>query len=65
MNKYYYIIVNKENGKPLIESSQLPIFWLKTVAQERLKDFDSKKYVIHRLLRGDIEDLILKSRKIT
>jgi len=62
--KYYYIIVDKENGKPLIESSKLPIFWLKSVAKERLLDFKSGKYVVHRLNISDIETLILKSQKV-
>jgi len=64
MDKYCYIIVDKENAKPLLEDSKLPIYWLKSVAKERVKDFISGKYVVHRLNMYDLETLILKSIKV-
>jgi len=63
--KYCYIIVEEENGNPLVESEKLPIFWLKKIASQRLNDYrDSRrKYIIRSILLSDIESLILNKSK--
>lgn len=59
---YCYVIVNKENGKMLIEDCKLPIYWNKAVCKERQVEFNGD-YVVHRLELSDIESLIIKSSK--
>lgn len=36
--KYYYAVVNKETGKPLLEDHKFPIYWNKGVAEKVIKN---------------------------
>lgn len=37
--KYYYAVVNKGTGKPLLEDHKLPVYWNKEVAEKVIKNF--------------------------
>jgi hypothetical protein len=60
-SKYFYIIVDKENGQMLLEDGKLPFYWNKKIAKERCVSFDG--YVVHKLLLSEIETMILQSKK--
>lgn len=62
-SKYCYVIVNKENGNLLVESTKLPIFWNKTLAKERQLNFGDK-FTVCRIELANIEKLILSSKII-
>ncbi len=47
--KYCYVIANKENGKLLTRSAELPFFWLKKVAKDVCKNFNG--YIVHKILK--------------
>ncbi len=57
--KYYYIVVNKENDKMLLSSSRLPIFWNKKIAQKVADEFSAKiTYVVRKIVAWELESLI-------
>lgn len=60
-SKYYYAIVDKENGNMLLEDGKLPFYWNKGIAKERCINFYG--YVVHKLSLSEIESMILHSRK--
>lgn len=53
--KYYYAVVNKENGRLLTEDHKLPFYWIKRIAQETVKKFNG--YIVIRVNIEDIENL--------
>ncbi len=64
-NKYYYVILNKENGKPFLDCGRLPIFYSPTVAKENLSDFDkstTSKYGVFKIPVNSLDALFLKSK---
>ncbi len=60
-SKYFYIIVDKENAKMLLEDGKLPFYWNKTAAKMRCKSFQG--HIVNRLFLSDIESMILHSKK--
>jgi len=58
--KYYYGIVNKENGSMLVEDGKLPFYWNRKVAKERCEGFS--KYCVVKMELETINDLILKAK---
>ena len=60
--KYYYGIVNKENGTMLLEDGKLPFYWNRKIAKERCAGFS--KYCVVRLDLETINNLILKSERV-
>jgi len=65
--KYYYIIVRKDNGEFAITFSTLPIFRYKQNAlifgNDNLGRYWRKVYTIQKIKISDLENLILKSKK--
>lgn len=57
--KYYYAIVNKENGGLLVAKASLPIYWVKEIAIHEAKKYEG--YVVSKLPIDSLERLILKS----
>ncbi len=59
--KYYYAIVEKENGNLYQDSGRLPIFFDKQVAKELISEFNicTDTYMIHPISINGLEDLIL------
>ena len=66
--KYYYAIVDKENGNFPIISNKLPIYWVKRCAMESVfLTFGvawDKFYAIQKIKIQDLENLVLKSKKV-
>ncbi len=65
-SKYCYVIVNKENGSMLFEDGKLPIYWNKKTAKSRRDRFGVgvlNKYIVHKLILSDIENMILSSNR--
>ena len=42
---FYYLIVNKVNGKMLLQDCKMPFYWNLKVAQERCKLFSEFKVI--------------------
>lgn len=61
-NKYYYAIVNKENGKLLLDEGRLPIYYNKSVAKDTAKNFTD--YVVHPILIEGFDYAIFRGGKI-
>jgi hypothetical protein len=56
--KYYYVIVEKENGKMILEDAKLPIYYNKKVAKEVCKNWGSK-YCVHPIIAEKLNHFIL------
>jgi hypothetical protein len=59
MTKYFYAIVNKNNGNLLLADSKLPIYWNKKVAQDFAKYH--KGFVVARIPISDLNQIILQT----
>lgn len=58
-NKYFYVVVNKENGKMILEDHKLPIYYNKKVALDTVKKWGSDKYCAHPIDVLQLEKFIL------
>lgn len=56
-SKYYYAIVNRYNGKPLIEDKKMPIYFNKEVCIKRVKLFP--KYAVVRIPIDPLDKMLL------
>jgi hypothetical protein len=69
--KYYYAIVDKDNGAFAMQYAsidllpvKLPIFVSLSIAKKWLNtEYDKRKYQIQKIKIADLESLILKSKK--
>lgn len=60
-NKYYYIVVNEENGYPLLDSDRLPVYYNRRVAMEAAKNHsgERRKYISHPIEIEKFKKLII------
>ena len=59
--KYYYCIVNRENGKLLLNNYILPIYHYKYSAERECKHL--LKYMVAKIEIDKLEDLIIKTKQ--
>lgn len=57
--KYYYAIVNKENGNMILEDAKLPIYYNKKVAKRICDNWGTDKYCVHPVLAENLCNFIL------
>lgn len=58
--RYYYALVKKTTGKLFLESGYLPIFWLRSVANEKASGFNGTK--VKKIKAQDLQELLYKTK---
>jgi hypothetical protein len=68
-SKYYYLVVDKENGEIADKYDDIVLYLEKGAAKHYkdnyVKSQTDRKHVVVGILRSDIEKLILKSKPFT
>ncbi len=60
-NKYCYVVLNRDNGKMILEDAKLPIYYNKKVAQGVCKAWGDD-YCVHPIILEDMETFVLNGR---